>query len=61
METIDNLLDVWNIDKANPEYEMYVKRAEEIVKEKNRPENVAKIRKQSAKNENKYRRPKVRR
>jgi len=61
METIENLLDVWNIDRANPEYKMYLKRAEEIVKEKNRPENVAKIRKQSAKNENKYRRPKVRR
>jgi hypothetical protein len=58
---VEYLLEIWNIDSSNPDYENYVIRAKEIIAEKYSPEMIAKKRKQSEKNNNKYRRPKIRR
>ena len=50
-EVID-LLDVWDIEPANPEYDNYVEMAEKRIIEKNSPENLAKLNRQREKSSN---------
>ena len=59
-EVID-LLDVWDMEPSNPEYDNYVEMAEKRIIEKNSPENLAKLNRQREKSNNGYRRAKVRR
>jgi len=58
---VTDLLDVWDIEPANPEYDNYVEMAEKRIIEKNSPENLAKLNRQREKSNNGYRRAKVRR
>jgi hypothetical protein len=57
---VKNLLEVWDINDDHPEIDSYIKRADEIIAEKNTPEKQAQRRIKQEKSNNKYRRQKIR-
>jgi len=58
---VSDLLEIWGIEQPNPEYESKVKKAEEVILERNSPENIAKRNRQRENNNNGYRKAKIRR